>query len=237
MSVQSPVAVYCDFDGTITVGDTVDFILEQLADPEWREIEARWVAGEIGSRDCMAWQFELIRGGWARVEKLLAEVKLEPDFADFARWCRQRSFPLTVVSEGPDRVISHLLNRDGIRVDAVWANHLEENGRGGLRLSFPLGPLDGDCRAGLCKCRVLGDSFNVIIGDGLSDACWARFADLLFAKNKLLEKYQHTHPACYRLTSFEAVRRILEENLQKTARGSKQLFFDEMCAWQAGTAV
>ena len=42
----------CDFDGTLTLNDTVDAILEAFAEPEWTEVEAEWAAGRIGSRDC-----------------------------------------------------------------------------------------------------------------------------------------------------------------------------------------
>ncbi len=71
MTINKLVEVFCDFDGTITNRDTVDHLLESLADntasPTLEEIEARWVAGEIGSRDCMAQQVALLRGGWTAV--------------------------------------------------------------------------------------------------------------------------------------------------------------------------
>ena len=69
--MSSPIEVYCDFDGTITRGDTIDVLLERLAHPSWKEVEARWERGEIGSRECMAQQVPLLQGGWAAVEKVL----------------------------------------------------------------------------------------------------------------------------------------------------------------------
>jgi len=33
--------IICDFDGTITPQDTTDRVLEALADPAWRELEAQ----------------------------------------------------------------------------------------------------------------------------------------------------------------------------------------------------
>ena len=35
-----------DFDGTVAPTDTVDALLEQFADPEWRNIEEQWVSGQ-----------------------------------------------------------------------------------------------------------------------------------------------------------------------------------------------
>ncbi|MEZ4537363.1 MAG: hypothetical protein R3D26_20540 [Cyanobacteriota/Melainabacteria group bacterium] len=43
--------IFCDFDGTITVGDTVDLLLEKLALPEWEALEL-WQKGEISSGEC-----------------------------------------------------------------------------------------------------------------------------------------------------------------------------------------
>ena len=55
--------IICDFDGTITPQDTTDRVLEALADPAWRELEAQWVAAEITASECMRRQIALIGGG------------------------------------------------------------------------------------------------------------------------------------------------------------------------------
>lgn len=153
--MSSLIDVYCDFDGTITRGDTIDVLLEELADTAWHEIEERWVRGEIGSRECMALQVPLIRGGWAGVVKVLDKVKIDPTFPKFASWCRQNGVSLKIVSDGIDRVIHHILKREGIHVDNVWANHLVEDENQGLQLTFPHAPQVLGCGSGLCKCRIL----------------------------------------------------------------------------------
>ena len=60
--------IFCDFDGTISQIDVVDFLLNRLAGPSWNEIEAEWLRGEIGSKECLARQIPLIQGGWKAVE-------------------------------------------------------------------------------------------------------------------------------------------------------------------------
>ena len=84
--------VYSDFDGTITEVDTTDFLLGQLAHPRWREIEAQWEAGLIGSRECMAAQVGLIRGGWKAVNSALADVKLIAHFASLLRGAEKSAY-------------------------------------------------------------------------------------------------------------------------------------------------
>ena len=43
LSMPSGVRVFVDFDGTISLEDTTDVILERFADPEWRKVEAEWL--------------------------------------------------------------------------------------------------------------------------------------------------------------------------------------------------
>ncbi len=209
--------VFCDFDGTISQLDVVDFLLSRLADPSWNDIEDEWLRGEIGSRECMERQIPLIRGGWQAVESLLDEVELDPTFLDFALWCESKEIPLVIVSEGLDRVIQTLLKRENIRVTDVWANELLEKSSGELSIRFPYSPQDKDCRAGLCKCQFLPPTelLNVVIGDGRNDFCWAGKADWVFAKSKLLAycgEFQIPHEAFY---DFEKVRLSLELVLEK----------------------
>lgn len=187
--MSTKIEVFCDFDGTITAGDTIDILLEQLALPSWHDVEARWEAGEIGSRECMALQVPLIQGGWNAIHNVLETVvKVDPTFAPFAGWCKQNSIPLRVVSDGIDKVIKHILNREKIVVDTVWANHLVEGENNALSLEFPFAAPISECGSGLCKCKIVNNSnrpLRVVIGDGRSDFCWSAQADLVFAKSKL----------------------------------------------------
>src|ERR1700728_4401066 len=185
------IEVYCDFDGTITKGDTIDVLLDRLADPSWQKIEERWVAGEIGSRECMSLQVPLIRGGWEGIRNVLDHVQIDPTFPKFAKWCRQNGVSLKVVSDGIDKVIHHILKREHIHVDNVWANHLVEHEDGSLALSFPHAPQIAGCGSGLCQCKILANGstryVKAIVGDGRSDFCWAADADIVFANKSLLK--------------------------------------------------
>lgn len=185
------IQVFCDFDGTITMRDTVDVLLSELASPEWEEIEEEWIAGKIGSRQCMARQIPLIQGGWPRVQELLDSLKLNEGVLEFVNWCRSQSIPFTVVSDGLDRVIKYLLEKNGIFADGIYANHLVESSEGVFSLQASLQPRFAGCQSGVCKCRIVGQPvyqvIRVVVGDGRSDFCWAKEADLLFARGKLID--------------------------------------------------
>ena len=217
------VEVLCDFDGTIARVDTVDLVLERLADPAWRALEDAWVRGEIDSRTCMAGQLRLVRGGWPAVARVLADVALDATFAPFVHWCRAHAVPLRIASEGVDRFIRHLLARDGIAVDGVWASELTEHGDGTFVLDFPRTAHPTTCGAAFCKCALFADPAprrpRVLIGDGRSDFCCAARADLVFACSKLaIHCEQHEIPFVP-FDGFDAVARTLDAWLRVTSVG------------------
>lgn len=205
-------SVNCDFDGTISTSDVTDLILSRLAEPAWLEIEAEWLRGEIGSLECMARQVPLIRGGWAAVDEVLQEVTIEPSFSTFVEWCESQEIPVTVVSEGLDRVISSILARHGLGHLRLIANQLVEDRFGRFSLSFPYRPKNAGCRSGVCKCQSLSTvvGTSVVIGDGKSDFCWGERADLLFAKSKLLVHCRESNIPCYGFEDFLEIRTTLE---------------------------
>ncbi len=185
--IDASVRVFVDFDGTISVGDTTDRILERFADPFWRTIEADWVAGRIGSRECMARQIDLIRATPQTLDAFVRQSTIDPHFGKFAELCAAHRLPITVVSDGLDRIAGAMLARAGLTLPIV-ANRLEWLGADRWRLAFPHARDDCRAAAGHCKCATLGaepGSLRVLVGDGRSDFCAAAAADLVIAKGAL----------------------------------------------------
>jgi 2-hydroxy-3-keto-5-methylthiopentenyl-1-phosphate phosphatase len=186
-TLNASVRVFVDFDGTISIGDTTDRILERFADPSWQAVEADWVAGRIGSRECLARQIDLIRASPEALDAFARGSAIDPHFAGFAALCATHGLPLTVVSDGLDRVATTMLARAGLH-PPITANHLEWLGGDHWRLGFPHAREDCRASAGHCKCTTLAaapDGFRVLIGDGRSDFCAAATADLVIAKGAL----------------------------------------------------
>jgi 2-hydroxy-3-keto-5-methylthiopentenyl-1-phosphate phosphatase len=181
------VGVFVDFDGTISVGDTTDLILERFADPSWQAVEADWVAGRIGSRECLARQIDLVRASPQTLDAFARNSAIDPHFAGFAALCAAHGLPVTVVSDGLDRVATAMLGRAGLHLPII-ANHLEWLGEDRWRLGFPHAREDCRASAGHCKCATLAagpGALRVLIGDGRSDFCAAAAADLVIAKGAL----------------------------------------------------
>jgi 2,3-diketo-5-methylthio-1-phosphopentane phosphatase len=181
--------IICDFDGTIALEDVTDVLLERFALPEWQSIEQQWKSGEIGSRECMSRQVDLLRATPRELDDCLDAVAIDPHFPAFAALARRLGCELLVVSDGLDHAIHRVLSRFGLGHLPIRANRLQSTGADTWRLGFPHAS-DGCAKgAGTCKCRIAGDHDRVLrllIGDGASDFCAAAAVHMVFAKRRLI---------------------------------------------------
>jgi 2-hydroxy-3-keto-5-methylthiopentenyl-1-phosphate phosphatase len=221
--------VLVDFDGTIATVDTTDLLLERFADPSWTEIERAWKAGEIGSRECMLRQIDLVRATPEEIDAFVADIAIDPAFPMFVALCRGRGLDVVVVSDGLDRTVGSVLERHGLDLP-FRANHLAWLGGDRWRLSFPHGK--GDCRAlaGNCKCQFAlapPGTVRIVVGDGRSDFCVAEAADLVLAKGALARHAAERRLAHFPIGSFaEAtplLARWLDEMPLDTGSGHDEL--------------
>jgi hypothetical protein len=60
--------ILCDFDGTISVEDVIDSLLDRFGRPGWEVLEQNWRAGRIGSCEGMAGQVDLLQMSRTQVE-------------------------------------------------------------------------------------------------------------------------------------------------------------------------
>jgi len=181
--------VFVDFDGTIAPVDTTDLLLERFAEPAWRDIEDDWKAGRIGSRECLVRQIDLVRASQAQMDAFVAGIGIDRNFPRFAALCRKLGHDMIVVSDGLDRTVGSVLARHKLALP-YYANHLEWRGDDRWRLTFP--HARSDCRAlsGNCKCQFTENrprELRIVVGDGRSDFCVAGRADLVLAKQSLLD--------------------------------------------------
>ncbi|WP_372784254.1 MtnX-like HAD-IB family phosphatase [Phenylobacterium sp.] len=204
--------VLCDFDGTITRQDSTDFVLNALADPQWRVLQDEWEAGRLSGRACMQGQIALIRGSLAELDATLDGVELDPSFTRFVDWCEARGFPLTIASDGVDYFITRLLGRDGLERLPRVANRLE-GAPGAWSLTCPERPADCESGSGVCKCATTvgasADDTLIVVGDGRSDFCVGLKADILFAKGALAEYADRVSKPYLPFDTFDDVTRSL----------------------------
>lgn len=178
--------VLLDFDGTIAPDDPTDRLLERFADPSWLEIEAEWQAGRISSRECMQRHAELLRATPDQLDAAIETIRIDPHFHDFINFCRHRSLDVTIASDGFDRVLRGVLQREKLSI-RFFANRLEWQGGDRWSLALPYAEPACRSRGANCKCSHGAGRLGarVVIGDGRSDFCMAEGADYVIAKDAL----------------------------------------------------
>jgi 2-hydroxy-3-keto-5-methylthiopentenyl-1-phosphate phosphatase len=195
MSEPAPWLILVDFDGTITARDA-DFV---IADAARGEEAARAVYGPLaeayeGLRISLAQYFEGYLAGLglsaAEIAQHVGVVPCRPGFPGLVAACRARGWGLRVVSEGLDAYIRPMLEALGAGDLELSCNRLVE-GPEGPRV---LPPLDGEacerclnCKgAHVRRARARGQRV-AMVGNGASDLCAAREADLVFARDTLAQ--------------------------------------------------
>ena len=138
----------------------------------------------------MVRQIDLVRASQSEMDDFVAGIAIDPGFPSFANLFTRLGHTVAVVSDGLDRTVSAVLRRHGLSLP-YFANHLDWRGEDRWRLTFPYAR--SDCRplSGNCKCNFVAETpreLTIVIGDGRSDFCVAGRADLVLAKDGLLDR-------------------------------------------------
>jgi 2-hydroxy-3-keto-5-methylthiopentenyl-1-phosphate phosphatase len=210
-------AFLCDFDGTVAPADVGRQFFERFASDRRApldDLEARWRSGELGHRELSEAQSALIRCGETDALAFVSGFALDPHFAPFVRVVRSRGHEVCVVSEGFDFYIGRLLEREGLADVAAYSNRLRFDGD---RVSPEFPYAARSCgRCGNCKAAHVRDwrakgYGTVLVGDGLSDRCAAREADVVIARDALLAWCASEGRAARAFSSFADVAALAPE--------------------------
>lgn len=205
------VKVFVDFDGTITKTDVGNAFFRTFAGRErYDAILREYKAENISARECFRRGITAV-GNLSKDEAtaFVQTQEVDPSFAEFVRFCREREIELRIVSDGLDFYINQLLSANGIEGVQVFSNVVEfiaDGTASGLRISFPYA--DAECtRCACCKRNIMltnaGESDLIVyIGEGYSDRCPAQYADVVFAKDALQTFCQEENISYYLYSSF-----------------------------------
>lgn len=222
------VRVFIDFDGTITVNDVGDALFERFGGSastvsieEYRE--ERISAVECFRRECAA--CGIIDA--AQMNAFLDSQPIDKTFPDFVGFCNTAGVEAVILSDGMDYYIDRILSRHGLGAVKRFSNHLSlqpvDVGRT-VRFvpEFPF--TDEVCdRCACCKRNHIltmsaDDDLIVYVGEGYSDRCPARFADIIFAKDELLRYCQRENISYFEYTTFADIQNRMKDILNATSR-------------------
>lgn len=210
-----PPLVICDFDGTVSRRDVGHEVLKHFSGSRWVEIDRAYCRGEIGSMDAYNIIASFVKIDPDELRSFLDGYdQLDPWFKKFYDFCVEQGMGFKIVSDGLDFYIREILSRHGLGEINFYANRLVIGEDHSVSINFPHG--NGECRkCGTCKSNILAafkDKYSriIYIGDGYSDVCPAKSADLVFGKKTLHLKCLENGTACTLYSSFETIHAILK---------------------------
>ena len=166
-----------DWDGTITVRDSLVQVIHEFGDPALlAELEPR-VGVDLTLHEEIALEFRAITAPLDEVVSwVVGHVEVRPGLRELARL-----EPL-VISAGFHELIEPVLEREGVRLE-VLANRVDVTPEG-WRVRFRDEIACATCGEP-CKRGSLISEPYVYVGDGYSDRCAALAADRVFARDGL----------------------------------------------------
>ncbi len=204
LDAKPKVIFFTDFDGTITLQDTNDFITDNYGHGAEKRasIMQDVLRDEVTFRDGFQEMLDTWNMPFPRVLQILSEtIELDPRFKEFLAWAREKKVPVIVLSSGMIPVLKMLLRQlageELVKDLEIIAND--------TRLIPPKNSLDeangwtikfhDDSGFGHDKSMTIRPYAKAIAklpdnekptllyaGDGVSDLSAARETDLLFAK-------------------------------------------------------
>ena len=221
-----PLRLFVDFDGTITRGDVGNIFFRTFGGTACDELVRRFRAGEITARECFRGEAEAMgRVRSEDLEGLVDAQEIDPSFRGLVAFCRERGVELLVVSDGLDCYIRRILMRNGCG-DVPFVSNVAALVRPGpdgcaeVSVAFPHS--DAGCdRCGCCKRNIMltasaEEDIIAYVGEGFSDRCPVRYADIVFAKDVLQTYCQNENISYYPYATFDDVVARLQHLLDRT---------------------
>lgn len=219
---KADIIIVADFDGTVATRDVGYSFFRHFSGGKNNELLPFWKSGEMTTRECLEREAALVTIEQSRIKPFLDQFELDPGFGHMISLCKNKEIPFVIASDGLDFYINYLLERFDFKHIPRVSNKAVFNGHT-LNIEFPFD--NRQCRScGSCKAERIEDLKNqhgnggkvVFIGDGYSDACATRAADILFAKRDLKEFCDARRLTYHEYNDlFDVARKLIELELLK----------------------
>ena len=215
---QAAAVILVDFDGTITPVDSdfalADALLGQRAGPAmYGPLAAAYERLEIGMQAYFEAYLAGLNATPERIALTAARLPMRPGFADFARWCRGAGLALRILSEGLDLYIEPILRAHGLQGLPLSCNRAVRGPRGYGIAAAAAAASCGRCLnckgAHVRRAKAEGAPLVALVGNGASDLCAARLADVVLARDSLASHCRKRGISYVPWTDFADVRAAL----------------------------
>ncbi|KAI9313642.1 HAD-like domain-containing protein [Dichotomocladium elegans] len=228
------IQVFTDFDGTLSLDDTGLMLIDDhrsLGPERRRELEHLILTDKITYKQGLSEMWAAVHISWEEAwAEYLDNCRIDPGFPAFNDFCRERGYPVTIISSGLYPLLSKIMTNflgDKAKDIQIISNNAQVEGRN-WKIQYR-----DDSEYGNDKSRTIlaareaasPDTIFVFCGDGVSDISAAKHADVLFArKGKDLDTYCKMHKIPFiAFDTFDEVHTVVK----KLADGKAKIEKDE----------
>jgi 2-hydroxy-3-keto-5-methylthiopentenyl-1-phosphate phosphatase len=210
-----PVAVQCDFDGTVTREEVGFILLDFFAGGNWRSVLEEYMEGRIPVGVFNKRVFAMIKEDRQTLTDFILKsgrVRVRPGLSELVPYCHRKGLEFIIVSNGLLFYIEAILREAGINGVEVFASQNQFSVEG-MKVEY-IGPDGREMTDGFKEAhtiRLLEKGYRVVyVGNGISDIYPARRATHVFATGELLRRCREEKLACLPFDDFHDIIRGLE---------------------------
>jgi 2-hydroxy-3-keto-5-methylthiopentenyl-1-phosphate phosphatase len=217
--MKNPV-IFCDFDGTVTTNDNIIHIMKEFDPPNWISIKDDILSQKISIQHGVHKMFSLLPSSKKDeiISYVLEEAQIREGFSEFVAFTKEHEIPLYIVSGGIDFFVKPLLENYG-PFEGVYCNEADFTGET-IQIIFPHS-CDENCSGSACGCckptiirKLLSkENESIVIGDSITDLEASKLADLVIARDFLIEKCEDLGLPYEPFENFHEVIRILDKKI------------------------
>ncbi|WP_445478619.1 2-hydroxy-3-keto-5-methylthiopentenyl-1-phosphate phosphatase [Lysinibacillus irui] len=218
--------IFCDFDGTITETDNIFSLMTEFVPEESEKIAQAMMEQTISFKDGISAMFRLLSTQQKDdvIQYLMNSAVIREGFGEFVRYAQDNNIPFYIVSGGVDFFIKPLVEKYG-PFSGIYCNKADFSGEQ-IELIYP-NSCDEACAkfstqgCGCCKPSVMRKvategHYKIVIGDSLSDFEAAKLADIVLARDHLIQRCEELHVPYKPFTTFHDCLHIVQELLDST---------------------
>lgn len=208
--------VFCDFDGTITAIETFVGMLKAFAPQLSAQILPLLYERKITLREGVRKILESIpSSSYPDILTYAKDQPIRPGLAELINFLDSKNIPLVVISGGLKGMVETVLEQHGLlkRVADIWAVEIDTTGE-----YFQVhSPVEGETEL-VAKVEVMANYWaqkTIAIGDSVTDINMALKADLVFARDRLIDYMKLENKSYIPWNNFFDVRDYLIEQIQE----------------------
>ena len=194
--MNKKLALISDFDGTISKKDFFYMVIEELLKDK-KDALAPWqdyLKGKIKHIDALTGIFSQIHLKQYELDNFISSIKIDSYFYNTAEYCMKKEIPFYICSAGTNyyikKRIPDALSKYNIILISNDATYSQQNGMKLLppqKTSYYYNSNTGISKQAIVKNLKSTGFFTIYAGDGKPDFTSAQIADVVFAKDLLLE--------------------------------------------------